>query len=260
MPSFNINSDACVVFAVRLERLSKTAIPNAIRQTLNRTAMDVKQNTMIEQSNRAFIKRKPTFFNATSKVEFAKGSDINTLAAVVGFVAPGTKKESGHATQDLEEQEHGGSINKRAFIATTAGRTSAGNVQDSLTLARIKSHIVDAKREMGKNDGERFIRAAMKVGYTAGGGTGIGGYVIGTGRNAKGNRALMKIISIHRRKTGEAGAGNMVVKTKEIYSVHGGRKAHVKATRFMEKASAESAKKMEQIFAEEAEKRFNRIM
>lgn len=260
MPVFNINTDAVVILTNKLELSRKSAIPSAVRNTLNETALDVKMVTMPAESDRVFHKRKPTFFNATSRTEFARGFSLPQMAAVVGFVAPPNVKESGHATKDLQDQEYGGDIDKRAFIATDKGRTGHGNVKDALTMKMIKSHIVDAKKENGKNDAERFVRSALKVGY---GGNGVGGYVIGTGKNGRGNRALLKIISIHRAKAGErAGvkSGNMVINAVPIYTVKANRKAHVQATHFMQRASEQSAKKMNEIFTRQAEFQLNKVM
>ena len=130
-------------------------------------------------------------------------------------------------------------------------------------MNKIKQYIRDAKNEDGKNDGENFIRAAVKEG--------VGGFVIGTGKNSRGNRALLKIIAIHRLKTGEGSrrgkyleegktfSGNMVVKTQEVYSVKGKRKAHVKATHFMKIATDETVKKMPRIFADYCETAINKM-
>jgi len=259
VPVINIDSSAIVAHAAKLERLRKSALPVAIRQTLNAAALYVKQVSMPDESSRAFHKRKPTFFGATSSVDFAKGLEISGMRSTVGFIAPGNAKESGHATRDLEQQEHGGDIDKRAFIATDKGRTGKGNVKDALTMAKIKPHIIDASKEYGKNDQERFIKAAIKAGVSSVSGQ----YVIGTGKNSRGNRALLKIISLHKSDRGQERGkygedkqqqwkGGMIVKSEEVYSVHAHRKAHVAATGFMHKASDTAAKEMNRIFIEKA--------
>ena len=105
----------------RLERINRSALPVAVRQTLNAAAFDVKQNTMPEEAD-IFIHRKPTFFKANSGVTPAKGLDVNTMEATVGF-KPKTGDRS-HSVEDLEEQEEGGVIpHSRAFVALKEGRT-----------------------------------------------------------------------------------------------------------------------------------------
>ncbi len=82
----------------------------AIRQTLNDAAYDVKLRTMPQTSDASFIKRKPTFWKAKSRVEGAKGFDVNTMQSTVGFLE-GNKHSQ--AVRDLDEQEHGGRIDDR---------------------------------------------------------------------------------------------------------------------------------------------------
>ena len=255
----NVNTSAAQAYANLLQQMGKSALPVAVRQTLNAAALDVKRVTMPEQSDKAFHKRKPSFFGATSSVDFATGLSMSSMRSEVGFVAPAGIKESGHATKDLQQQEHGGAIDKRAFIATSGGRTGRGNVKSGLTMKMIKPFIRDSKKEYGKNNGEQFIKAAVKEG--------VGGFIIGTDKNHSG-RALLQIKSIRRLKGNEgrrkrsrygdeekgAYGGNMIVQTKEIYTVKGHRKAHVQATHFMAKASEDSAKKMPRIFAEYAQR------
>lgn len=253
-----VNTDAAVVYAAKLEQQRKIALPLAVRRTLNSAAIDVKTNTMLSESDKAFHKRKPTFFNATSRAQMAQGLDINSMQSIVGFVAPANIKESGHATQDLEEQEHGGSIAKRAFIATDGGRTTRGNVKDNLTMRVIKPHIVDSLNMKGNETShmlshslspeEAFTRAAIKVGF---GGGSIGGLVIGSYRNRSGGRGVYQILGM--KKVGR----NMKIKSKEIYTVKGGRDAHIHATHFMVKASNDTAKKMEGMFIIHAQKALN---
>lgn len=248
MPAININSDAIVVFAAKLERIRKSALPVAIRRTVNSAALDVKTVTMPDESDRDFHKRKPTFFRATSKVDMARGLNIDSMAAIVGFVAPDNAKESGHATQDLEQQEHGGDIDKRAYIATDQGRTGKGNVKADLMLSKIKNLIFDSKNTniKAKNNKERFIIAALYAKT-------YGGYVIGNQTYKNGNRHLYKVSSVIRA------GGNTHVATELIYNVKGGRKAHVKATHFMRKASELSGKKMEKMFIDYATQEINKV-
>jgi hypothetical protein len=245
MPVLKLYNDSIKEYSLALEKVSRSAFPVAVRQTLNEAAFDVKKNTMIEQSDKAFIKRKPTFFKATSTANPAKGFDVATMKSEVGFVAPSGIKESGHATKDLEEQEYGGDIDKRAFIATKGGRSGRGNVREKMTMALIKKQIINGRKGRGKTAEESFIKSAIHAG--------VGGFVIGPQRNSQGNRALLLIQSIKRR------GRDTVVKSKQIYSVKGKRKAHVKATHFMEKAADESAAKMNVTFVRESEKFWNRM-
>lgn len=242
----NINSAAVQRWIPQLEAINRSAFPIAIRKTLNQTALDVKRVSMPMETDKAFHKRKPTFFSATSHVQFAEGFNVNNMAAIVGFIAPPGVKESGHATKDLNEQEQGGDIDKRAFIATKEGRTGRGNVRDNFAMKKIKNNIVDAKNEQGKNGPEKFIKAAIKAG--------VGNFVITPWSNQKGNKYLALI---QRLKKGKK--GGMIISYKEIYNVKKQRKAHVKATHFMHAAADDSAAKMEKVFNDNVAIEINKI-
>lgn len=243
MPSFNINSTAVNAYTKKLATINRSALPVAIRQTLNAAALDVKMDTMIQESDKAFIKRKPTFFKAASSVALAKGFNVENMAAAVGFISRGGAKDAGHATQDLDQQDEGGNIAKRAFIGDNKARIGgvlAGSIRSNLRIGSIKPLIRDALKEPGiRTDAQKFIAAAVKQGK--------GGFVIGTVRSAKGARALLKINSIKRKD------GRTVVNSTAVYSVKAGREAHIKATHFMELAAVDSYKKMAMVFVKNAQ-------
>lgn len=246
----DINADAVVRHSARLGELSKSALPVSIRQALNRAAFDVKTVTMPETS-RIFIHRMPTFFKSQSKVDPAIGFDIHTMEAVVGFIPGGADKEKGHATEDLEEQEHGGNIDSRAFIplrTARVGRNWRRNVRTDLRLSKIRRQIFDSENENlhgTANDKEAFTLSAIYAQR--------GGFVIGNIKNSKGHRMLMRIDSVKRK------GKDTEVHSTPIYSVEGGRSVKPKATHFMEKASNMSAAKIERFYRQEADKRINRL-
>ncbi len=72
----NIDTRELNEFANRLANLSKTALPNVVRKTLNDAAMDVKKDTMLKAAGDSFEKRQPNFFKYFSKV-------YHTLSKVV---------------------------------------------------------------------------------------------------------------------------------------------------------------------------------
>lgn len=239
----NINSDALVKHTARLERIGKAAMPVAVRTSLNSTAFDVKTNTMPAMAKRTFEERKPTFFKANSKVETAKGLDIENMQATVGFKPKtGTDK----SVDDLEQQEHGGNIGGRSFIPLAAARTGNSwnkNVRSNLRISDVKKKIVDVEDAKGRSDKEKYIKSALHAGK--------GGFVLSTGRS--GVRSLMHIRSIVRK------GKSTIVKSKAIFSVKAGRKVQPPATHFMERSSLQSAGKMEHFFIKEAEKQINKL-
>lgn len=229
----NINSDAAVKHTNRLEQMHRSALPNAIRNTLNATAFDVKKNTMPESAAQEFTQRAPNFFKANSRVEMAKGFNTSTMKAVVGFT--GTDQ----AIRDLEQQEYGGNIESRSFIPMDTARVGGSNeskVRPAFRISKVKK-VVNSNTMQGSTPQARFRAAAIKAGP--------GGYVIGN--NEK--KTLWKIESIN---------GN-IIKKRPLFSYEKGRNVRVSETSFMRDASIKSATQMERTYAIEATKQIERL-
>lgn len=220
-------------------------MPVAVRQSLNRAAFDVKKNTMPKEA-KVFTQRAPTFFRATSRVKPAEGFVLANMEATVGFMKGNANKEKGRATENLEQQEKSGVIDKRAFIPLAkarAGKSYKRRVMAKHTLTAIKNEgmfdSASKRLNKAKNWKEKFILSAIYAKK--------GGYVIGNTRS-KGQRKLMYINSVKR--VGK----NTAVNSTAIYSVKSKRKVSVKKTNFMRTASMESASKIEKYYIEEANK------
>ncbi len=256
MPILSIDNKAVYKFTKRLETFNKTTLPNAIRDTLNLAADDVKQVTMPKRSL-VFDRREQNFFKATSHVDYCKKTtNINEMVSAIGFNEKQLikLKKNNFAVNDLIEQEEGGMIGGRAFIplpAARQGNTNMGLVIPKFRLTEIrKKYFVDAKKFQGKNNKERFIKAAIFVGK--------GGFVIGTGIDGT---FLFQINNIHRIKGLEGSkvkTGLTVVNKTKLYSVKPHRAVEVKETEFMHKASIDTSKKLEQFYINVAKARFER--
>lgn len=238
MAILNINTDALVIFTNKLEKMHRSALPLAIRGTLNNAAFDVKQKTMPKSAASTFTERKKNFFKANSRVEMAKGFNINKMASMVGFISNKLKGEN-FAVKDLEQQEHGGTINKKSFIPldSSRGGNKARPVRPINRLSKI-SNIVNQKNLRGPKK-QRFIKAARKAG--------VGGVFLGG--TSEGKETLFRVKSISKR-------GFRLI---PIYSFKKGRNVKVKPTFFMKKASIISAKKMNRFFIDQAKRQFNKI-
>lgn len=232
----NINSRAVVTFTNTLEKMHRSALPYAIRNTLNSVAFDVKKNTMPRNAAAEFTQRSPNFFRANSRVVMATGWNVSKMQATVGFLAVGSKGAD-QAVKELEQQEYGGVIESRSFIPmdTARGGNSAKPVRPSNRLSRIKK-IVNSNTIAGKTAKQKFRHAVHKAG--------VGGYVIGN--NAK--KTLFKVLAVGDR-----------MKLRPLFSYKENRKVRVRATMFMREASLESGAKMESIFAREAKRQIERL-
>lgn len=224
--------------ANRLKQVHKSALPVAVRNTLNSAAFDTKQKTMPAVAKKTFEERRKNFFKANSRVEKAQGFSLAQMHAKVGFIPIGGTNQ---AVEDLEQQERGGVIGGRSFIPlkmARVGRSWDRNVRRNVRISAIKHKITDSKDSRGKNKKERFTKAALHAGKN--------GYVLGNKVNSRGNRILYDIRSVKRkgRKT--------VVRSMPIFAVKTNRKVTVKRTDFMREASKLSAHKMELFYNKHA--------
>jgi len=235
----SINTDALVQHAARLERMSRSALPVVVRQTLNAAAFNVKTVTM-PQSSDVFIHRKATFFKANSKVQQAQGFDINSMQSIVGFIPKSDAKDTSVA--DLEQQEDGGKISGRAFVPLKddrVGNSWQGNVKAKGRYRAIESKIVDAKKSNAGEPAQQFLASAKYAG--------VGGVVIGNRLTAGGNKIAWRI------------TGLKPLKMIPLFAVKAHRNVMPHATHFMQEASNKSAADMGHNFIMYAEKKFDSI-
>lgn len=235
----DINTDEIVIHANRLEKMSRTALPNAVRGTLNSLAFDVKKTTMPKQVDKDFTNRKKNFFKSRSNVDMARGSNINSMQSLVGFIP--NSDRSDQSVQNLEQQERGGAIKKRDFVPTNEARTNKSNtriVSRRNQLRNIKriSKVSEAK---GKNKGERFIKTVVHAGK--------GGVVMT-------ENSLLRVKSLKRLKSGK-----WKFRIERIYDFQENRSVKVRATHFMEKSTKTTMKKEFDFFEKQADREFKKL-
>lgn len=228
----NVDTTALVSLTNKLEKLAKSALPNAIRNSLNDAAFDMKTKTLLTSANQSFEKRQPNFFKANSKFEKAQGFNVNQMQSIVGMVK---LKGNNYAVDDLEQQEYGGTIKKKSFIPLKQARVAGSTnkvVRSNARLSNIK-RIIDAKR-YGKNK-KAFRIAALKAGK--------GGFVIS-------ENELWRIDSIGK---------NRKIKKTPLYSFKKGRSIHVRATGFSKRAGLNTAKQMEVFYIRQAKRQLEKF-
>lgn len=231
---FNVNTDKIVVFTNKLEKLHRSAFPNAVRNTLNSLAMDVKQNSMPNMAKKKFVNRAPNFFKSNSRVDFASGFNVDRMSATVGFKKPGQKKLS-QAVEDLEMQETGGIIGGRSFVPLNEARTAKSNKKQVARRNRIGNikNIVRVSSTQGNNAPHKFVKSVYKAG--------VKGHILS-------HNTLFRIDSIRNNK----------FKLTALYNYKKGRYVTVKSTNFMEKSVKSTQKLTDKIYFKEAEKQFER--
>ncbi len=254
----NINTDAAVIFTDKLEAIGKSALPNAIRETLSKAALDVKTNTMPKTADKEFESRRKNFFRANSVVDFAKGKDINSMRSAVGFNSQKLTGGNNFAVKDLEQQEYGGAIDGKSFIPldpARVGKNNKKNVSVRNRMNQMKNIVfAGASRGTGKSrvasKKQRWIRAAFKARSLYG----DNALVMGNYRN--GRQTLSRIDSI----SSSLKTRQIQIKRTPIYSFKKNRLVTVKGTGFMERAARESQLNMNLIYITEARKQVDRYL
>lgn len=248
---FNVNIDEIKEYTLKLQGLHRSALPVAIRGTLNDAGFALKKNNMPKIARQMFEERQPNFFKANSRVEPATGFDVKSMVAEVGFVSSGLHSPAtNYAVRDLEEQEEGGIIKGRSFKPLPGARIGGrGNVRSNLRIAKLlkTGNVVNAKDSnhtgTGKNGKmQQFIKASIHAG--------INGYVLG-GAGA-GTGILWRVTNLKRV------GRNMQFKKQKLYSFKKSGVAKVHATGFMLKAALEVQKEMQFYFKLEAIKQFRK--
>jgi hypothetical protein len=232
---FRVDNDSVVEYANRLELIRKSYFPSAVKSTLNDLAFDVKLNTMPKMVEKEFINRDKNFFRAMSRVDMARGSEVNNMSSMVGFIS---NKES-QAVDNLEQQEHGGKIEGRSFIAMDQARVSGSSkrvVSRRNRITKIKN-VVNVSDSKAKNEGQKFMQSVIFAGK--------GGHVLN-------KDTLFRVDNLSKN------GSRWKFKLKAIYSFKKGRSVRVKSTHFMKKATEQSSVKGDDFFKKQAEKRFNK--
>lgn len=107
MATFNINNADVVKLTNKLEKLHRSAMPIAVRQTFNDAAFETRRG-LIKQFKKNFIIRNRTFINAHAGVnKSANTFNLDQMKAEAGVIHGKTK--SGDL---LEKQEVGGNIQR----------------------------------------------------------------------------------------------------------------------------------------------------
>jgi len=244
---FNVNTQACVVLVNKLEQLHKSALPLAIRGTLNAAAFDVKTRTLDESATKNFIRRSPTFFKRFSGVNRATGWNINSMQAEVGMTAEGGGKnelKARTAVANMEIQEEGGKIDKGLDYlkaARTGGsldNTVAGKRRwkNANTIKGVFTHNGTAK--------SRIVAAA----YMA----------LSMGKLQKvkinGRNFYRLVTGISKSKKGK-----IKIRSKLIYVSRSGSNKEISATHFSREAAEKTTIRIPMYFNIEAQKQINRL-
>lgn len=252
MTVLNIATANLVKFTNRLEKLSNTDLPRVVKKTLDSAAMDVKSSTMPKTAKSTFTQRKANFFKANSKVEFGKlHTDISKIKSTVGFVS---LRGNNKAVDNLEKQEHGGTIKNTLIAANDAriGKSENKMVQSKNRLGRVPESQIVRPNKTGKSrsgnripiksEKQQFVRAVIRAGND--------GYVMSNKKTRRGGNIIFRVKNL---KLG----GGVSFRLEALYNKKKGRQIKVEKTQFMERSSLESGQKLDDFFIKEARKQID---
>lgn len=242
MSRLNVNTDAIIRYTARLEQLSRSAFPVAVRQTLNDAAFDVKNRTLTKSADKNFIRRSPNFFKAFSKVEKATGFNVNSMKAVVGMSDNGNQSAK-TAIKNMEKQEVGGKISEgSAYLKDARGGNNNKRVNKASYFKNGRMLNGPSRNRSAKS---QFIANAFMS------------KKINSKFSVKTNdgRFLIQVTSIRRAKTGE-----IKIKSRALMKSRKLQPANIRPTRFMTEAAAMSSAMLETFYVRNANKQFAKAL
>lgn len=246
MPIFDVNNDGVIQYTAKLEELSKSAFPSAVRNTLNKAAFETKKQ-IPKSAEKVFVTRHKPFFKNFSIVEKASGSNVEKMASTVGINASKNRE----LAENLESQEFGGMVSGKKLIPHDDARNSKSQKKRVSAPNRLnKVDIHDATRAFKSHRGTRkskFVAAVMSTAKSGkkhmmikSGTNGMVYEVTGISQNVKTKKVNFKI--------------------KKLYSVRSVKSHNVKAHGFMKDSAKVVSKNIEQYYFENAEYQFTKIL
>lgn len=152
----DVNTAQVIKFTDKLDKISRSALPVAVRQTLNNAAFETKRLVPIISSGK-FITRNKSFFRSLTIVNKAGGFDINTMSSEIGISNVKDKIASG-----LEKQEYGGTIKSRNLIAMDGARTSGNNAKSIKKINNLSNIKLNKSKKKGTGTGFVMIKKGNK--------------------------------------------------------------------------------------------------
>lgn len=152
----DVNIAKVIQFTDKLDKVSRSALPVAVRSTLNNAAFETKKQVPLSASS-VFITRNKSFFRSSTLVNKAGGFNINSMQAEVGISTQKNKIAEG-----LEKQETGGNIRNRNLIAMDQARVSGSHQKVIKTANRLNAIRISKTKKKGTGTGVIMIKKGNK--------------------------------------------------------------------------------------------------
>lgn len=237
-----------------LNELDKSAIPIAIRETLNDLAFRVRKVDMPKEYHKAMVAKgqgKRLTRTKLFQVDKAEGFDVDNMRSEMGAI-----KGFGAIAQGMKTQQAGANIVNRGYIPVEGARGSVTSpVKKSAYLDTVKGKLLNrrkvSRRTKAGTKASRVIAdlfMAKKLGL----------FIVG--RNAQGKFGKDNIY-LRTQKVTFAGRGpkreGKNFNNKRMY-VHKNRVTN-RPTAFLNKAGLSGLKKFEKMYQKNLQKQFDRV-
>lgn len=232
----DINTDEIVQFTNKLERMHRSALPNAVRTTLNEAAFSMKgvkgkQGLVKKYGDATFDERTKNFTSIMTRVDKAKGWEIDKMQSSAGIASLPNKDK---AAQGLATQESGGTMAyERPFFPMDTARKGANK---NATVAE-KNKLIAIQNAV-KVDGIGNKQALYKAAFSS-------SYVI----YEKNRTTLFRVLSVSRGK----------IELYPLYRYREAFKPKVNQHLFIQPAGKEAGKNINNYFIKAAEHEFIKI-
>lgn len=246
MPQINLNSDAFVTLADKLERLGRSAFPLAVRQTLNDAAFDVKTRSLPASAARNFTIRNKNFFRTFSIVDKATGFKVNNMKATVGMDDRGKGIAAETAVNNMEKQEVGGIIDDGFdYLKDSRGGRSVKGVVRKINYYDRNRVVSGRSRSRGGTVKSKFVARAFRAKKEN---------KPMFFNSIRGNY-LMQVTSIKRLKN-----NRLKITSRLLMKERKGKPAKITPTHFTREAAEDTIKKINGFYAKAAQKQFERVL
>lgn len=258
MVKLDVNTDACIKLTAKLEKLSKSALPSAIRNTLNDVGFEHKRLIPIEAKNSFEYSRNKTFFRAVTNVEKASGFNVNTMKAVSGLNPNALGGKAKKVIDNLEAHENGGILKSRKLLNLNTSRVGSGKggrVQSSARFEKTPFHdSTDAFKANLKKTGSK--KSAFVVAILSANKSGKKNMLIKGGKKGKISGLVYSIGggSINRKTK------KFNVKTKKLFSYRENTAFKIRRTTFISNSNKVAARKIESFYQKQAEFQFKKYL
>jgi len=243
----NVDDKAIKSLTVNLRAINRTALPVAIRDTLNDAAFDDKKNSLHTSARRNFPGLKqPQFFKTFSRVNKATGYNINTMKSEIGMMDLG-KPSARRAIENMDKQEIGGIVNDGfSYLKASRGGKENGKV-------RRENYYDKGKVISGRSKTKR------------GRGTKKSKFIARVFRAKKENKpmffdSMRGNFLVKVKRVSKKGRDKVSIDFKLLMKDRATTPARIKGTHFAEEAAKMSQKKIPDFYLKNAEKQFKRAL